>query len=140
MRKKLIAVFVSISLILGIGAVSVRYYTFVSQTIYTESIAHLTEIYHQANQSFYTMLGRNWSTMHLWADYLQDVEDEEQIVDYVAHAKEKTGFTDFYFISRESSYRTVDGETGYLDLKENLLKPINVAEIIQVLQAVLEQK
>ena len=120
MRKKLIAVFGTIVLCLGIVAVSVRYYAFVSQTIYTESIVHLTEIYHQANQSLHNLVSRNWSNMHLWAEYIHDIEDEEQIEYFITQAKEEVGFTDFYFISRESSYQTVAGETGYLDLKENL--------------------
>ena len=118
MRKKLIAVFGVIILSLGIAAVSVRYYAFVSQTIYTESIVHLTEIYHQANQSLHNLVSRNWSNMHLWAEYIHDIEDEEQIEYFITQAKEEVGFTDFYFISRESSYQTVGGETGYLDLKE----------------------
>lgn len=124
MRKKLIAVFGTIVLCLGIIAVSVRYYAFVSQTIYTESIVHLTEIYHQANRSLHNLVGRNWSNMHLWAEYIHDIEDEEQIEEFITHAKEEVGFTDFYFISRESSYQTVSGETGYLDLKENLFNLI----------------
>lgn len=124
MRKKLIAVFGAIILSLGIVAVSVRYYSFVSQTIYTESIVHLTEIYHQANQSLHNLVSRNWSNMHLWAEYIHDIEDEEQIEYFITQAKEEVGFTDFYFISRESSYQTVSGETGYLDLKENLFNLI----------------
>ena len=124
MRKKLIAVFGAIILSLGIVAVSVRYYSFVSQTIYTESIVHLTEIYHQANQSLHNLVSRNWSNMHLWAEYIHDIEDEEQIGYFITQAKEEVGFTDFYFISRESSYQTVSGETGYLDLKENLFNLI----------------
>ncbi|MGN1095039.1 MAG: response regulator, partial [Eubacteriales bacterium] len=120
MIKRLISAFFALMLILGIGAVSVRYYKFVSETIYTESVAHLTEIYHQANQSLHGLVSRNWSNMHLWADYLKDIDDEEQIEDFLVHAKEEAGFTDFYFISRDSSYKTVSGETGYIDLKDNL--------------------
>ena len=62
--------------------------------------------------------------MHLWADYLQDVTDENEIRDFVDHAQEETGFTDFYFISREGNYRTVSGKTGYMDLKNELPKLI----------------
>ncbi|MGN0691042.1 MAG: hypothetical protein ACI4K7_01695 [Oscillospiraceae bacterium] len=120
MRKRLNSVLIIIVLLIGIAAVSVRYYYFVSQTIYSESISHLTEIYHQANRSLNNLVGRNWTNMHLWVDYLQDVSDEQQIEEFVAHAKEETGFTDFYFISREGNYRTVSGETGYLDLKDEL--------------------
>lgn len=120
MKKRLGAVLTAVILFIGIAAVSVRYYSFVSQTIYAESISHLTEIFHQANRSLNNLVGRNWTNMHLWADYLQDVSDEKEIDSFVAHAKEETGFTDFYFISREGNYHTVGDETGYLDLKDEL--------------------
>lgn len=120
MRKRLIAVLTAVFLTLGLVAVGVRYYVFVSRTIYTESIAHLTEIYHQSNRSLFALVGRNWHFMHMWTPYLKDTADEQQIEDYIARAKEEVGFTDFYFISREGSYRTVSDETGYLDLKEDL--------------------
>lgn len=120
MRKRLIALLAAVFLTIGLVAVSVRYYVFVSQTIYTESIAHLTEIYHQANRSFFSLVGRNWHIMHMWTPYLKDSADEQQTEDFIARAKEEVGFTDFYFISREGSYRTVNDETGYLDLKEKL--------------------
>ena len=35
-------------------------------------------------------------------------------------AREETYFTDFYFISRDGEYITLDGESGYLDLREKL--------------------
>ena len=120
MKKRLSAVIVTALLLIGIAAASVRYYDFVSRTIYSESVSHLTEIFHQAHQSLHNLVGRYWTSMHLWADYLQDVSDEEQIRDFIDHAKEETGFTDFYFINREGNYRTAGGETGYLDLKEEL--------------------
>ena len=120
MKKRLKAVIAAVILFIGIAAISVRFYSFVSQTIYAESISHLTEIFHQANLSLNNLVGKNWSNMHLWADYLQDVSDEKEIDAFVAHAKEETGFTDFYFISREGNYHTVSDETGYLELKNEL--------------------
>ncbi|MGN0426481.1 MAG: response regulator [Agathobacter sp.] len=120
MRKKIRKVLVAVILIIGIIMCGIRYYSFVSQTIYSESVSHLTEIFHQANTSLQNLINRNWTHMHLWADYLQDVSDEKQIKEFIAHAKEETGFTDFYFICREGDYRTVDGETGYMDLKNEL--------------------
>ena len=120
MRKRLIAVFAAIALFLGIAVVCVRYFQFVSQMIFTESTAHLGEIYHQANRSLHSLVGRNWSIMHMWVPYLQDTKDEEQIDKFIAQLEEDAGFTDFYFISREGSYHTVSGKTGYLDMKERL--------------------
>lgn len=120
MKKRLRTVVAAVALIIGIIALSFRYYFFVSQTIYAESVSHLTEIFHQANRSLNNLVSRNWTNMHLWVDYLQDVSYENQIENFITHAKEETGFTDFYFISREGNYQTVSGETGYMDLKNEL--------------------
>ena len=68
MRKRLIAVFAALIILTSIVAVSVRYYNFVSQTIHSESVAHLTEIFHQANRSLKNLVSRNWINMHLWVD------------------------------------------------------------------------
>ena len=120
MKKRLRAAIAAIILLIGMIGICARYYLFVSQTIRAESISHLTEIFHQANSSLTDFVQKNWGGLRLWADYLRDVSDEADIEAFLAHAKEKTGFTDFYFVSREGSYRTVDGETGYLDLKNDL--------------------
>lgn len=120
MGKRLRAVIVAFMLAIGIIVFCVQYYFFVSRTIYSESTSHLTEIFHQANTSLQNLMSRNWTSMHLWADYLQDVSDENQIKDFVAHAKEETGFTNFYFVCDEGDYRTVGGETGYFDFKDEL--------------------
>lgn len=132
MRKRLATALVVLALFLAVIAVGVRYYSFVSRMIYQESSAHLTEIYHQANQSLHSLVGDNWSTMRMWVPYLRDITDAELVDVYIQDAQEEMGFTDFYFISREGSYRTVSGKTGYLDLKESLsaliLRDENIVE------------
>ncbi|MDD6213125.1 MAG: histidine kinase dimerization/phospho-acceptor domain-containing protein, partial [Clostridiales bacterium] len=120
MRKRLRTIFVTVLIAMGIILSGICYYRFVSHTIYSESVSHLTEIFHQANSSLQNLVNRNWVHMHLWADYLQDVTDEQEIREFVTHAKEETGFTDFYFISHEGDYRTVSGAKGYMDFKEEL--------------------
>ncbi|MDO5390105.1 MAG: response regulator [Eubacteriales bacterium] len=121
MRKRLRFIIVTFVLLVGIITAGVRYYTFVSETIYTESVAHLTEIFRQTNSSLTVLVKQNWTNLHMWEEYLRDVSDESQICDYVAGLKEKTGFNDFYFISAKSGdYMTVNGKTGYLDLKGSL--------------------
>ena len=120
MQKRLLAALAAIGLAEGLIAVSARYYHFVSDTIYEESAAHLTEIYHQANQSLHNMVGNNWSTMQMWVPYLRDTADDDLIEAYIGGLQGEIGFTDFYFISREGAYQTISGENGYLDLKESL--------------------
>lgn len=120
MRKRLTAVFFAVMLICGLTAGSIKYFNFVNQTVYSESIAHLTEIYHQANQSLHSMVGRNWNSMHMWVPYLQDGKSDRQIEEYIDSIKLQSKFTDFYFISSEGDYCTYDGKTGYLNLKESL--------------------
>ena len=121
MKKRLRRITVAIVLLLGVITAGVRYFTFVSETIYTESVAHLTEIFRQTNSSLTTLVNQNWTNLHMWEDYLQDVSDPGEIRDYIAGLEEKTGFHDFYFISAKSGdYMTVDEKTGYLSLAGNL--------------------
>lgn len=120
MKKRVISVLALAAVFIVVAAASFFYYSFVSETIYSESVSHLTEIYHQSQQSLYYAVSKNFTHMHLWSDYLRDVSDEDEITDFISHAKEETGFTDFYFVSREGNYLTAEGETGYLDLKDDL--------------------
>ena len=120
MRKRLYAGLLVIVLTAALIAAGVWYYGFVTRTIYKESVAHLTEIYHLANQSLHNLVSRNWSMMHMWASYFEDVQDDGQAFDFIARRQDEVGFTDFFFVSREGNYRTFRGETGYLDLKKKL--------------------
>ena len=105
-------------LLLGIGILtSFGVFTdFMAQTIYEESTAHLTEIYHQANQTLYNKVSFNWGIMRMWAPYLERAQSDADVCSFLAQAKEEYQFTDFFFVSRDGSYITLDGEQGYLDL------------------------
>lgn len=125
MRKRLRFIMAVFVFLVGIITAGVRYNTFVSETIYLESVAHLTEIFRQANSSFTVLVKQNWTNLHMLEEYLRDVSDDDQICDYIAGLKEKTGFNDFYFLSAESGdYMTVNGKSGYLDLRGSLQESI----------------
>ena len=124
MRKRLISVALILLIILGVGLAGKQYYRFVSEMIYQESTAHLTEIYHQANQNLGNLVANNWSTLRMWVPYLQDAHSDAQVEAFVRTMKAEKSFTDFYFISRNGEYRTVNGKSGYLDLKEHLSEVI----------------
>ncbi len=120
MKKRLTALLLSLVLVAGVIWAGSAYFDFVSQTIYEESTAHLTEIFHQANQQLYNLVSVNWSRMRMWAPYIEKTQSAEEIVAYVNQAREESNFTDFYFISRDGKYITLSEGRGYLDLREQL--------------------
>ena len=120
MKKRLTALLLSLVLVAGLIWAGFAYFGFVSQTIYEESTAHLTEIFHQANQTLYNLVSVNWSRMRMWVPYLEKAESDEEVLAYVDQAREESNFTDFYFISRNGEYLTLTGNRGYLDLRDQL--------------------
>ena len=115
-KNRILAVLAA--LLLGVGILtSFGVFTdFMKQTIYEESTAHLTEIYHQANQTLYNKVSFNWGVMRMWTPYLERSQSDADVCAFLAQAKEEYQFTDFFFVSRDGSYITLDGEQGYLDL------------------------
>lgn len=132
MQKRIWQIVLACLLTVGIISVGSYYITFVSKTICNESSAHLTEIYHQTNQSLHNLVGNNFNTMEMWLPYLMEIKDDEHVDNYVENLREKTGFTNFYFISREGNYQTVRGERGYLDMKDSLSRLIIKRENVVV--------
>ena len=120
MKKRLLAFLLSLAVAAGLIWGGFAYFGFVSQTIYEESIAHLTEIFHQANQTLYNLVSVNWSRMRMWEPYLGKTESDKEVIAYVNQARGESNFTDFYFISRNGEYLTLTGNRGYLDLPDQL--------------------
>ena len=120
MKKRWHALLLTLVLAAGLIWAGFAYFRFVSRTICTESTAHLVEIFHQANQTLHNLVSTNWSRMRMWAPYLGTAESEEDIRAYVNQAREESNFTDFYFISRDGEYLTLEGQRGYLDLRDQL--------------------
>ena len=136
MKKRLIAWLLALvlaAMMIGAGTV---YFSFVSQTIYEESTAHLTEIFHQANQTLYNLVSVNWSRMRMWEPYLAYAADDEEIKAYVEQAREESHFTDFFFISRNGYYISLEGQQGYLNLRDQLAglildkKPVVINSVV----------
>ena len=70
-KKRLIGVLLAAVIAVGAGLGGFAYWDFVSRTIYDESTAHLSEIFHQANQALYNMVSVNWSRMRMWTPYIE---------------------------------------------------------------------
>ena len=105
--------------LLAVG-LSVRYISFVSQTIYQESTSHLEEVLHKSNNMLKEMVRKNVTYLHLYNGFLENTSDEDEIQAYIKQAQKNTGFADFYFLTYDGNYMTVTGETGYLGLQANL--------------------
>jgi len=105
--------------LLAVG-LSVRYISFVSQTIYQESTSHLEEVLHKSNNMLKEMVRKNVTYLHLYNGFLENTSNEDEIQAYIKQAQKNTGFADFYFLTYDGNYITVTGETGYLGLQTNL--------------------
>ena len=70
-KNRILAVLAVLLLGVGILTSCVVFTDFMSHIIYEESTAHLTEIYHQANQTLYNKVSLNWGVMRMWTPYLE---------------------------------------------------------------------
>lgn len=119
-RQKWLPVAAVLLLVLLIAGFSVRYISFVSQTIYQESTSHLEEVLHKSNNMLKELVRKNVSYLHLYNGFLETASDEAEIQAYIRAAQQEAGFAEFYFLTYDGNYMTVTGETGYLGLQTNL--------------------
>ena len=119
-RQKWLPVAAILLLVLLIAGFSVRYISFVSQTIYQESTSHLEEVLHKSNNMLKELVRKNVSYLHLYNGFLESTSDEAEIQAYIRAAQQEAGFAEFYFLTYDGNYMTVTGETGYLGLQTNL--------------------
>ena len=119
-RKRLSAAAAIFLLVLLAAGFSVRYLSFVSQTIYQESTSHLEEVLHKSNNMLKEMVRKNLTYLHLYNGFLESTSDEAEIQAYIRAAQQEAGFAEFYFLTYDGNYMTVTGKTGYLGLQTNL--------------------
>ena len=123
-RKKPLRIAVFAVLFIGIAVTVSQYFKFVSETVYEESVSHLTEVFHQSDNMLRELTNKNLTYLHMWGENLQHISGENEIRDYIEKAQEDAGFLEFYFLSADGDYKTVTGETGYLGLQENMEEEI----------------
>ena len=132
-RHKWLPAAAAILLLVFLAAVfSVRYISFVSQTIYQESTSHLEEVLYKSNSMLKEMVRKNLTYLHLCNGFLKNTSNEDEIQAYIEEAQQVTGFVNFYFLSYDGNYTTVTGETGYLGLQTNLDEKLSDGEDIVV--------
>lgn len=98
-KNRILAVLAALLLSVGIWTSFVVFTDFMEHTIYEESTAHLTEIYHQANQTLYNKVSLNWGVMRMWAPYLESAQSDADVCSFLAQAKGE------YHLQTFSSFR-----------------------------------
>ena len=119
-KRRVAALAAVLVLLLGIAAAGVRYFDFVSRTVYEESTAHLAEVLHQSNNMLNEVVEKNLTYLHMWEATMRHISDEDEIRRFIESVQQETGFSDFYFLSADGNYMTAAGETGYLGLQDDL--------------------
>ena len=102
------AVSILLLVLLAVG-LSVRYISFVSQTIYQESTSHLEEVLHKSSSMLKEMVRKNLTYLHLYNGFLETTSDEAEIQAYIEEVQQDTGFADFYFLTYDGNYMSVTG-------------------------------
>ena len=131
-HKWLSAAAATLLLVFLAAGFSVRYISFMSQTIYQESTSHLEEVLYKSNSMLKEMVRKNMTYLHLCNGFLKNTSNEDEIQAYIEEAQQATGFVNFYFLSYDGNYTTVTGETGYLGLQTNLDEKLSDGEDIVV--------
>ncbi|MBR5230398.1 MAG: cache domain-containing protein [Firmicutes bacterium] len=96
--------------------------TYFSKQNHGESRLHLEEIYTQINQSVSAALAENWTDLKEWDQVIRYMDtDDEKVREGLEEIIGKHRLIeDFYFISENGSYITVDGRKGYLNIGQDL--------------------
>ena len=114
-RKNGIAAAICIALILSACMIYVH---LVQRSIYKESSVHLQELYGQVNETFATLVSRNWNLLSDWDPYIREQlagGNEDNVAGYIDRGKAKWGFTEFYFLDSDGGCINPQGRYGYLN-------------------------
>lgn len=119
-HKWLSAAAATLLLVFLAAGFSVRYISFMSQTIYQESTSHLEEVLYKSNSMLKEMVRKNMTYLHLCNGFLKNTSNEDEIQAYIEEAQQATGFVNFYFLSYDGNYTTVTGGNRLPCLQTNL--------------------
>ena len=121
-RKKLLWALAAAAALAAVILIGTAYSRFAARQITQESVSHLEEIYTQINSTFRSTVTKNWRLLRGWQRYIAQTAESspEELAAFVEEEKKDWHFSSFYFFAEDGQYITENGETGYLDLGENL--------------------
>ncbi|MCI8415219.1 MAG: response regulator [Ruminiclostridium sp.] len=111
---------------------SLIYFRYALQQIRQESVSHLEEIYTQINSAFRSTITKNWRLLNSWEPYISSTAETnpDRFDAFIQNAREDWHFTQFYFLSETGHYLTHQGNTGRMDLGDDMGKLIRERENI----------
>ncbi len=123
-------------------AVGNGYINFITQKIYSDSTNQLKEIYSQVNRSFQNLMDQNWNILDSYQEYFDThgQSNESTLNSYIQREKENWGYTDFYFLSENHEYFTIEEQTGTFVLEDNWNKLLQDKEKILVSETFNDSK
>ena len=104
------------TVVTSIALIGTNYLQYISQRIYEDSTGHLVEVYSQVNRNFTSFLERNWGNLNDWDQQIIGKDDAE-ITRFLKGRQDYWAFSDFYFLSEDGAYLTIEGEKGNLALE-----------------------
>ena len=98
---------------------------------------------HQSNSSIMNFTNRVTSGMHVWKNYLENVNDENEVKKFIQNTQEEYGFTDFYFVDYKGfhydaiavSYSNEDVQAAKtVGMNEHIAKPLELKILIKTMK------
>lgn len=120
-RKNSIVAAVCIMVILVACTV---YAQLVQRSIYKESSVHLQELYSQVNETFTSLVTRNWNLLRDLEPYIKEqleLGNVSTVEDYINASRNNWGFNEFYFINSDGRCLDAHGESEYLNFGSELM-------------------
>lgn len=131
-RQIAAAVAIFAMLAVFIGVMFAYYNRIMNERLFAASSASIEETYGEVAQIVDTMTQARWNYLDQIGEYLHAVDDIDggYAVERIETLKERYGFTELYLLSDNGSYLTVNDETGYIDLGDDLFRLVDNGESI----------
>lgn len=139
-NKKNIISFIVISLLclLFLGSALSVFLVFgnaISTNLFDASSQNIEQIYEGVGETLKVMTESRFNYLSQAGDYIYMANmsnGQEEIKEYILDLKTKCGFSDFYLLNESGNYITLTGESGYIELGDDLFKLIDEDEDIVV--------
>ena len=103
------------------------YSNYSQEQIHKESKRHLQEICTQINEKITTITTNNWLILQEWNELISRLvkEDPDTLKGFINENQQKRQFSEFYFLSGNGYYMTVDEKKGYVNLGQGAQELMN---------------